>query len=278
MRLVVVGHCEWIEFLRVERMPAAGDIVHTIESWAEPGGGGPAAAAQLAQLGGGCALLTALGDDELGARMREGIEARRVQVAAAMRAEPTRRGVTHIDAEGERTITVIGQRLEPRGADALPWHLLDNADGAYFVSGDAEAARHARRARVLVATARALPALKAAAVPLDALVGSANDAGERYDGDLSPEPQLVVRTDGDLGGTYTITGHDPQRYAAAPLPGPESDRYGAGDAFAAALTFALAAQRAPAEAVDFAAECAAAVVTGRGPYEGQLPLAQTSMR
>ena len=40
MRVAVVGHVEWCEFLRVERMPRTGDIVHTVERWEEPGGGG----------------------------------------------------------------------------------------------------------------------------------------------------------------------------------------------------------------------------------------------
>jgi ribokinase len=40
MRVAVVGHVEWIEFARVERMPAAGEIVHASDAWEEPGGGG----------------------------------------------------------------------------------------------------------------------------------------------------------------------------------------------------------------------------------------------
>ena len=40
----VVGHVEWIEFARVPRMPAPGEIVHVTESWQEAGGGGAVAA------------------------------------------------------------------------------------------------------------------------------------------------------------------------------------------------------------------------------------------
>ena len=52
MRLAVVGHVEWVEFLSVPHLPAAGEIVHATDSWAEPGGGGAVAAVQLAKLGG----------------------------------------------------------------------------------------------------------------------------------------------------------------------------------------------------------------------------------
>lgn len=272
MRAAVVGHCEWVEFLRVDRVPAAGEIAHAGETWEEAAGGGPGAAVQLARLAGGAALFTALGADELGDRTRDELTALGVRVEAARRDEPTRRAVTFVDPDGERTITVIGSRLDPRGADALPWGDLVGADAVYLTAGDAEAVRLARRARVLVATARALSVLRDAAVELDALVGSAVDAGEAYDDDLDPPPRLVVRTNGSAGGTLQPRGERPQRYDAVPLPGPLVDRYGAGDSFAAALTFGLGQGWPVAAAVELAARCGAAVLTGRGPFSGQLRL------
>src|SRR5438046_3042188 len=50
MRVAVVGHVEWVEFARVERVPRPGEIVHALETWEEPAGGGAVAAAQLARL------------------------------------------------------------------------------------------------------------------------------------------------------------------------------------------------------------------------------------
>jgi ribokinase len=44
MKLAVVGHVEWIEFLRVESVPRPGDIVGARETWEEPAGGGGVAA------------------------------------------------------------------------------------------------------------------------------------------------------------------------------------------------------------------------------------------
>src|SRR5690348_11178154 len=80
MRCAVVGHVEWAEFVRVERVPAAGEIVHALEWWEEPAGGGAVVAAELARLAGGCELFTALGGDGLGARARAGLEALGIRV------------------------------------------------------------------------------------------------------------------------------------------------------------------------------------------------------
>jgi hypothetical protein len=44
VKVAVVGHVEWIEFARVERVPAPGEVAHALEGWEEPGGGGAVAA------------------------------------------------------------------------------------------------------------------------------------------------------------------------------------------------------------------------------------------
>jgi ribokinase len=271
VRVAVVGHVEWIDFVRVPSLPQPGDIVHADDAWAEPGGGGAVAAVQLSKLAGGATFFTALGDDLVGRRSSEELMAKGVQVEAAFRPAAQRRAITFIDGNGERTITVLGDRLGPHGADPLPWDELKRADTLYFTAGDDAALRLARNAKVLVATARVLPLLARAHVQLDALVGSSVDPAEQYrTGDLDPIPHLVVRTHGSDGGTYEVNGGATARYAPSPLPGPIVDTYGAGDSFAAGLTYALGAGKPPAEAVAFAARCGAAVVTGRGPYESQL--------
>jgi len=270
MRAAVVGHVEWVEFARVERVPAAGEIAHATETWEEVGGGGSVAAVQLAKLAGTCDFLTALGDDDLGARARARLEEMGVRVHARV-ARDTRRALTLLESSGERTITTLGEKLVPRGADPLPWESLDGVDALYFVVGDVPALRAARGARVLVATPRDLGTLVEAGVGLDALVGSGTDAGERYTaGEISPEPWLVARTAGVAGGEFVAAEGRTGRWDAAPLPGPVADAYGAGDSFAAGLTFALAEGRDAQEALAFAARCGAACMAGDGPYEGQL--------
>ena len=271
-RVAVVGHVEWVEFVRVDHVPVPGEIVHASETWQEPAGGGAVAAVQLARLAGECLFLTALGDDELGQKAARELQDLGVRVEAAWRPEPQRRAFVHLDAVAERTITVIGERMGPYGDDPLPWGELADADAVYFTAGDADAVRRARAARSLVATTRALEALAPAGVELDVLVRSARDPGERYEaGELEPPPRFVAQTDGAAGGSLHAADGTETRWIAAPLPGPPVDAYGAGDSFAAGLTYALGNNLSPEEAVDFGARCGAAVITGRGPYGAQLP-------
>jgi ribokinase len=133
-----------------------------------------------------------------------------------------------------------------------------------------QALRVARRARVLVATSRELATLARAGVELDALVGSGEDEGERYrSGDVDPPPRLVVTTAGGLGGWAQPGGP----FRAAAVPGAVEDAYGCGDSFAAGLTFGLARGESVDDALDLAARCGAAALTGRGAYAGQLTFA-----
>lgn len=270
MRVGVVGHVEWMEFVPVEHVPRAGEIIHATESWEEAAGGGVVAAVQLAQLADAVLLFTVLGSDERGRRAKVELEARGIDVHVSSVEAPQRSGFTFIDETGERTITTIGRKLHPRGHDhSLPWHELTRCEAVYFCAGDADALLLARRARVLVATARELATLRLGAVELDALVSSGKDEAELYRaGDLDPEPRLVVTTSGALGGWAQPGGP----FSAAPLPPTPADSYGAGDCFAAGLAFALAAGLEGLQALDFAARCGAGALAGPGVHAERVPL------
>jgi ribokinase len=271
VNVAVVGHTEWVEFAKVEHVPAAGEIVHALETWEEAAGGGAVAAVQLARLAGSVRFFTALGSDELGRRTRAQLEGQGVTVHAGTASSRHRRALTFLDGDGERTITVFGEKLLPAGGDgSLPWEELARTDAAYFVSGDVDALRQARKARILVAAARELPTLRRGGVEIDVLVGSGEDETELYrPGDLDPAPKIVVTTAGGLGGWIQPGGP----FTAAPLPGHVEDAYGCGDCFTAGLTYALALGSAVDEAVALGARCGAAVLCGRGPYAGQLDAA-----
>ena len=271
-RVGVVGHVEWVQFAVVERVPAAGEIVHARESFFEPAGGGSVAAVQLRKLAGSALFLTALGNDAAAASVAEQLRERfGVELFAAARDAPQRRTFTYLDDHGERTITVLGERIVPVAADPLPWERLASLDAIYLTGGDADAVRAARAARVLVATPRAMGALAESGVQLDVLVRSATDPGEVYEpGMLDPPPRWVVSTRGELGGSWT--GETSGSWEATPLPGPPVDAYGCGDSFAAALAYGLGAGMALPEAIELGARCGAACLCGRGPYAGQLEL------
>lgn len=266
----VVGHVEWVTFARVDHVPAPGEILHAGDVFELPAGGGPVAAVQLLKLAGNCTFYTALGDDDLGHRSKAELEAMGIRVEAVFRDEPQRRAFTHVDAAGERTITVIGPRLGPHGSDPLPWGQLDQTDAVYFCAGDDEALRLARHAKVLVATSREAERLARVGTYLDAVVGSGRDPAERYI-EIDPAPGLIVETFGAEGARFSDTDgkigkHEP------PTVAPIVCAYGAGDSFAAGLTFALAEGRPPLDAIAFASQCGMACLTGCGPYVGQLQI------
>ncbi|MGZ8605549.1 MAG: PfkB family carbohydrate kinase [Actinomycetota bacterium] len=271
MRTAVVGHTEWIEFGHVDHVPRAGDIVHASDGWEEAGGGGAVSAVQLARLTGSCTFFTALGEDQRALWTKRDLAGLGVRIRAVTRAEPSRRAVVFVDPNGERTITTLGRRLEPLGSDRLPWDEFAETDAVYLTAGDVAAVRAARQAKVLVATSRVMGLLGDADVRLDAVVGSGRDPAERYDPDaLSTPPRLVVRTNSSGGGSYeTDDGHG-GTYDPVPPPSPMIDMYGAGDCFAAGLTFALASGLDVEDAIALAARCGAWNVAGRGPYSHQL--------
>lgn len=266
MRMGVVGHVEWVEFLAVDGPPRSGGILHGQEAWSEAAGGGAVAAVDMARMEGACTLLTALGDDAIGRGIPDALELHGVDVVASTVPGAHRRAVTLIEPSGERTIVVVGE------AQAR-WGLLPSAvegmDGVYFCKGNAESVRSARSARVLVGTARCLPVLQQAGVRLDALVMSNSDPAEAYGpGDLDPVPALVAVTEGAAGGRWFTDDGREGRWAAAPVPGREEDAYGCGDSFAAGLTVALARGMDADAATAFAATRGALALARRGAHGG----------
>jgi ribokinase len=269
--VAVVGHVEWVQFARVGHVPRPGEVMHASDPFEEPAGGGAVVAVQLARLAGEALFITALGDDERGRLSPPRLGEFGVRLANAERPSRTRGAVTLVDDDRERTITTFGERLEPLGDDeALPWAALAEMDAVYFTAGDLGALRAARAARVLVANPRASDAL-GHGVPLDALVLSEKDEVElRAAGRADGEAELVVRTEGDRGGSYRTRDGRSGRWAPVPAPGEPVDSYGCGDSFAGGLTYGLGAGMSIPDALALAARCGATCLTGRGPYERQL--------
>jgi ribokinase len=200
-----------------------------------------------------------IGEDDLGRRSVERLTHLGLTVHVQWGGH-TRRALVHVDRNRERTITTVGPKLRPEGP--LP---LAGYDAIFFVAGDVATLRSAREARFLSATPRELETLREGAVHLDLLVGSGTDRGEAYEGGL--DAAVVVATEGSSGCIA-----DGVRYASVPPPGPIEDTYGAGDSFAAALTFALARGDSLPDALELASRAGATVITGKGPYEVQLAL------
>ena len=276
LKLAVVGHVEMVSFVEVAQLPSAGSITAAKAFHQCPAGGGAVVAVQLARLTGQqVRFFTALGCDAIGEQAARELTAMGLELHVAWRQAPTRQAITFIDGDGERTITVIGERLAAQGSDGLPWEVLSDCDGVFVTATDAAALKQARCAKVLTATPRArLGVLQEAGVQLDALIGSALDPAETYrDGELNPPPTLVIRTEGARGGQVSPGG----RFLAPQRKRPVADTYGAGDSFAAGVTAALAAQWPLAAAISLGCHCGAACLDGKGPYRGQLRLAESGL-
>ena len=263
-RVAVVGHSEWVTH-GLGEMPGPGRITRLREPFDEPAGGGAVAAVQVPKLGAECLFFTALGHDEAGRRAAARLEHEGVTVLAAVRDAGQTRAVSAVGAGADRAIVVIGAPTSPRIEDPLPWDDLAGCDAAYFTGHDSATLLAARRARVLVVTARRLEQLVESGVRADVLVASANDPTEAVDvAQLPVPPAVVVWTEGGEGGRYVRDDGTEGRWTAAAPPAPPADSYGCGDSFQAGLTVGLARGAGLDEALALGARCGATCLTGRG--------------
>lgn len=263
-RLAVVGHIEWVDFIPVKRMPRQDEVLHAEgPAFARAAGGGGVVAGVFAELGAHVDFFCALGDDAHGHAAAEQLTDRGVTMHVAWRAEqPTRRALTLLESDGERSIVTVGERLEPLGSDELDWGLLAESDGAYFTAGDVGALEHARHTPVLVASPRARSAL-AAGPTIDALVFSQRDHDEaEWARRLEERARLLVETRGGEGGVWW--GVSEGRWDVVRPDSPIKDAYGCGDSFAAGFTFELATGSTVAEAAALGAKCGARCLTRVG--------------
>ena len=264
MRLAVVGHVEWIDFVPVKQFPEQGQVMAAEGAFSRAGGAGSVVAKVLADLGAEVDFYCALGRDAHGESAAAELSEHGIRVHVAWREQPTRRAVVLlVGGGGERTIVTIGERLHPVGEDDLDWQRLDGIEGAYFTAGDRAALERARAAQVLTATPRARDALTDAEPQLDALIFSELDVDERQWAErLDRVARLFVATRGEEGGRWW--GECSGTWPPVQAPGPMCDSYGAGDSFAAGFTFGLACGRPVAEAARLGAECGAQALTHQG--------------
>jgi ribokinase len=271
VRVAVIGHVEHITLGKVPAVPRPGEIAHVEEPRFFPGGGGGIAFFQLTRSSAEVLLYTALGNDDAAAGVRERISRTRARIFAAQRQAAHTRDLVMITPDGERTIIVVGEPLHPERADPLPWEELASCDGAYFTAQDPAALAAARAVRVLVVSARRRQALLRSGVRADVVVGSAVDPREAGTlDDFPPEqrPAAIVLTEGAAGGAvYTAEGT--WRFPAPQRPGRGGGAYGAGDSFAGALTYFLAAGLPIVEACTRAGHYGAAVLGALEPLEAQ---------
>ena len=266
LKLAVIGHIEWVSFLKVDQLPLAGQISHAEDCFEEAAGGAAVAAVQMARLiNEPVDLITSLGKDKYGEKCFEKLTKLGLNLKVAWREKPTRKGISLISKDGERAITVIGERLQPLGSDNLPWSDMKNYDGIFVTATDKEGIKFARKAKFLSATPRiGTDILKMSKVKINALIGSGLDPGEKINYEtLDPIPDIYIATEGKSGG---IIYPEKNKYKSIKPSSKEIDSYGCGDCFAGAVTTALSAKLNLDKAINLGAYCGAECSTHYGPY------------
>ena len=134
-----------------------------------------------------------------------------VELHAAERTRAQPDGVDDGRRQRERTIVTLGDRLEPRGEDELPWHLL--ARRRRRLPSPPETFERCGRPARRVSWSRPHASERARrrlASRLDAVVGSANDSrgAIRARARNRPPRRLVVRTEGSAGGSWETADGD----------------------------------------------------------------------
>ena len=239
LKFAVIGHLEWINFLKVDLLPKPGIISHANKSLELPAGGGALIVKTLFELSKNeIHFFTSLGKDYYGKKSFEFFEKIGINLHVAWRSESTRKGFSLIDNNGERSITIIGKRLAPTYDDDLDWEILKEMDGIFITAGDNKLLQKARAANILCATPRVgVDVINKSKIILDALVGSNLDPDESFLlSELNKKPRYIIKTEGDKGGLYIPGG----RFSAIKNNEPEIDSYGCGDSFAAGILYGLA--------------------------------------
>ncbi len=267
LKLAVVGHIEWVSFINVNKLPVEGEIVHGHNFIERAAGGGAVAAAQMSKLTSReVHFFTSLGKDEIGKKCYNQLGSLGIKMNVAWRDKPTRRGFSFVDINGDRAITIIGERLQPLSSDHLPWETLGEFDGIFLTAADAEAIKMCRQARILCSTPRVrIKDLNKSNIQLDSLISSNLDPDEKYSPQsLKVKPKSRILTEGKNGGMLIPGG----RYQPVKLKAKAIDSYGCGDSFAAGVTTGLAANMNIREAIQLGAKCGAECAIRFGPYNG----------
>jgi sulfofructose kinase len=272
-RIICVGHAALDRVYRIQAIPTEPQKVRALEHIESGGGMAANAAVAISRLGGRAELWSRVGDDAVGAQIRAGLQANRVDIRNVQTFDGARSSTSAIivDAAGERLI--IGDRDAgmPSGTSWLPLEWIADAD---VVLGDLrwlEAVRvafeRARREGVTTILDAELGAREALAdlLPLCDYAIFSHSALV----DLVPAIDLMAKLDAVLamgaGHAGVTLGSEGYRWAEQggdrgfqpAFPVDVVDTTGAGDAFHGAFALACAEGQSTAEAVRLAAAVAA---------------------
>jgi ribokinase len=279
--VAVIGGCGIGLTLKTERVPAAGETVSGATFSAGEGGKGSNQAIAIARLGHRSFLISIVGPDDNGHRLRtlwrnEGVDDASVSVGT----DATMVGAILVEETGVNRIVVAPGSLNELSADEVEAAAdrIDAADAllaSLEIPLDAAAAALRRASRASIpcvlnpAPARPLP--PSALAVIDHLVPNESEAAALVGApaDASPDALAdalrrtfdgtIVITLGEQGALVDANGA--REHIDAIAVEPVVDSTGAGDAFTAAYTVATVEGAEPVEAARFAARAGAFAVT-----------------
>jgi ribokinase len=284
-KIVVVGDFNVDLVLYLERLPREGETLNADRFFEGPGGKGSNQAVASARLGADVTFFGAIGKDQYGELALDTWRSAGVRTNAVMQKEEYRSGVAmiYVDREGHNMIAVsqgsnlaISQEdlgiVEAAIADAdllmctlgVPLHVVERALSIAKQSGTRTVLNTAPAAQLSPSLIEAADYLSPNETELSVILG------EEVSGDnlIEASRRLITRDDQTLivtlggEGARWVTREDTELVPAFEVEA--IDTVGAGDAFNAGFSVALAEGRTRTEAVRFAAAAAAISVTRNG--------------
>ena len=283
LRILCIGHAALDRIFRVNRLPSGPTKMRALE-FIETGGGMAAnAAVAIARLGGTAELWSRVGDDDVGLRIRSGLESEGVDIRYVAAFEDVRSSTAAIivDDKGDRIIVGARDVQMPSSTSWLPLERVRDVD---LVLADV---RWLEAVRTVFAHARA----HAIPTVLDVDLGAREalpDLLALTDYAVFSEPALEdflpgldikarleramlygVRHAGVTRGARGYVWRDPLGGGEVPAFAVDAvDTTGAGDAFHGVFALMLAERRAVADCARLAAAAAALKCTRLGSRPG----------
>lgn len=289
-KIAVIGSLVVDMSMQTSRIPQKGENIHAKSFKMGAGGKGANAAAAIARLGGTASIFGCVGKDDLGRFEIESLQAEGVNTSGItiIPDRPTAVAFVMIDDDGENTILVMseinylltGAMLEP--ALSSLWASLDAILVNFEISESAvRTAVNAGREHQVPVVVDAGPIrnyspqswqnatiLSPNRAEASALLGypveNQRDARRAARDLQAAGPKVVVLK---LGGQGALLYTQTDEILVPAIPVRAVDTTGAGDAFTAGLTLALAEGRPLPEAVYFANAAGAVAVTRFGTME-----------
>ena len=259
--LTVLGSINLDLIVRVKALPKAGETVMGGDYTALPGGKGANVAVVAKRLGAETEIMAAVGNDAYAAQALENLKREGVYLDAVRRVEAhTGLAFITVSEDGENQIAVASGANAAYAPSDVPKLCSDVLITQFEIPAAViEAALEGYTGFVAVNASPVRGGVEAILQRADLIIVNEGEAAHY---DLAAHEGLVAVTLGAKGAELRKNGDLIAK--AVPPKVDVVDTTGAGDAFAAALTVALAEKQTPQEALDFACAVGALTTTKLG--------------